>query len=60
MKKDSVLINTAIATAVNPVDMTRAFSHAVKAGRLAYLAGMSPELDRARASSPLTGFLRDV
>ncbi|MEQ8162811.1 MAG: thiazole synthase, partial [Smithellaceae bacterium] len=35
------------------------FSQAVQAGRLAYLSGLAESVDEARASSPLTGFLRD-
>ncbi|MCK4917686.1 MAG: thiazole synthase [Candidatus Omnitrophica bacterium] len=54
----AVLVNTAIATADNPVGMAEAFSKAVEAGRIAYLSGLAISLDRARASSPLTGFLR--
>jgi thiazole synthase len=37
--------------------MGRAFSLAVAAGRLAYLARMAEESNLAQASSPLTGFL---
>ncbi|MHB1651811.1 MAG: thiazole synthase [Desulfitobacteriaceae bacterium] len=55
----AVLVNTAIATAENPVAMARAFRLAVEAGRLAYLAGPGARQVRAEASSPLTGFLRD-
>ncbi|BAF58821.1 MAG: thiazole synthase [Pelotomaculum sp.] len=55
----AVLVNTAIATAGDPVAMARAFGLAVKAGRLAYLAGPGETQEYARASSPLTGFLRD-
>ncbi|MDP3804084.1 MAG: thiazole synthase [Candidatus Omnitrophota bacterium] len=57
----AVLVNTAIAIARDPVSMAKAFDLAVKAGRLAYLTGLAPEtLDgSAKASSPLTGFLRD-
>lgn len=54
---DAVLLNTAIATSEDPVGMARAFKHAVKAGRLAYLAGMAGTSRTAQASSPLTGFL---
>lgn len=57
MGADAVLVNTAIATAQDPVTMGRAFSMAVQAGRLAYLARMAEESEVARASSPLTGFL---
>ena len=57
MGADAVLVNTAIATAQDPVTMGRAFSMAVQAGRMAYLAKMAEESEIARASSPLTGFL---
>jgi thiazole synthase len=57
MGADAVLVNTAIATAQDPVAMGRAFSLAVQAGRMAYLARMAEESVAARASSPLTGFL---
>ena len=60
MGADAVLLNTAIASSVNPVKMASAFSNAVKAGREAYLAGFAPTLDRASASSPLTGFLGEL
>ena len=53
----AVLVNTAIATARDPEAMGRAFDLAVKAGRAAFLAEMAEESSRARASSPLTGFL---
>ncbi|MFZ5646982.1 MAG: thiazole synthase [Bacillota bacterium] len=55
----AVLVNTAIATAGDPVSMARAFSMAVEAGRAAFLAGPGETAEYARASSPLTGFLRD-
>ncbi len=54
----AVLLNTAIATADEPVAMAQAFRHAVAAGRLAYKAGLAQESSIARASSPLTGFLQ--
>lgn len=54
----AVLVNTAIATADQPIEMARAFDYAVKAGRAAYLAGLGPtSVGKAQASSPLTGFL---
>jgi len=56
---DAVLVNTAIATAEDPIGMAEAFKLAVIAGRKAYLAGKAPEQTRAQASSPLTGFLRN-
>lgn len=55
----AVLVNTAIATAANPVLMAQAFSMAVTAGRLGYLAGPGERRMTAEASSPLTGFLRE-
>lgn len=54
---DAVLVNTAIATAVDPVKMAIAFKHATIAGRLAYEAGLPGQGIKAEASSPLTGFL---
>lgn len=53
----AVLVNTALATAGDPVKMGEAFGLAVKAGRLAYLARTGAVRDLAEASSPLTGFL---
>lgn len=56
------LVNTAIATAANPIAMGRAFGRAVRAGREAYLAGPGATrslTENASASSPLTGFLDD-
>lgn len=57
MGADAVLVNTAIATASDPVAMGRAFGRAVLAGREAYLAGPGAKRQIASASSPLTGFL---
>lgn len=51
------LVNTAIASAADPVLMARAFGEAVRSGRKAYLAGPGAERQQAAASSPLTGFL---
>lgn len=56
---DAVLVNTAIATAKDPVKMAEAFNLAVKAGRMAYLAGKGISVEQADASSPLTGFLNE-
>jgi len=53
----AVLVNTAIATAADPVAMGFAFDLAVRAGRSAWLAGPAGTSSTARASSPLTGFL---
>lgn len=58
MGADAVLVNTAIATANDPVGMGEAFRKAVEAGRLAYESGLGRRLSVAEASSPLTGFLR--
>lgn len=55
----AVMANTAIATAGNIVDMAKAFKLAIEAGRTAYLAKTGRVLDKASASSPLTGFLKD-
>ncbi len=54
----AVLVNTAVATAKNPVTMAQAFALAVQAGRYAHLAGPGSVSDHGQASSPLTGFLR--
>lgn len=54
----AVLVNTAIATADNPVRMAEAFRLAVRAAELAREAGPCAASNTARASSPLTGFLR--
>lgn len=53
----AVLVNTAIASAEDPVAMAEAFSLAVRAGRLAHIAKVGEEKKYAKASSPLTGFL---
>jgi len=55
----AVLVNTAIATANDPIQMARAFRLAVEAGRTAFLAGPGARREHAEASSPLTGFLRE-
>ncbi|MGN1111441.1 MAG: thiazole synthase [Oscillospiraceae bacterium] len=59
MGASAVMANTAIATAGNIVQMASAFKHAIIAGRTAYLAGTGRVLDKAEASSPLTGFLHE-
>jgi thiazole synthase len=55
---DAVLVNTAIATAADPVEMAQAFKLAVEAGRKACESGPRAATRSAEASSPLTGFLR--
>jgi thiazole synthase len=57
MGADAVLVNTAIATAADPVGMARAFAQAVEAGRRGYEAGLPSQSGQARGSSPLTAFL---
>ncbi len=59
MGADAVLVNTALADTADPAAMGRAFKKGVEAGREAFLAGLGPQRDKAEASSPLTGFLRD-
>ena len=54
---DAVLVNTAIATAADPVAMAEAFRLGVEAGRKAYEARLAPQRSFAQASSPLTAFL---
>jgi len=56
---DAVLVNTAIATAANPMRMAEAFRLAVISGRIAYESGLSSPNNKASASSPLTSFLMD-
>ncbi len=50
---DAVLINSAVAHAVQPVTMASAFRDAVVAGRLAYEAGFMPERNLANPSTSL-------
>jgi thiazole synthase len=52
---DGVLLNTAIASAKDPVRMAWAMRYACEAGRLAYLAGRIPKKLYATASSPVDG-----
>jgi thiazole synthase len=55
---DAVLMNTAIAEARDAARMADAMRLAIRAGRLAYLAGRMPKRLYASASSPLTGVVR--
>lgn len=64
MGADAVLVNTAIAAAVDPVAMADAFRRGVEAGRLAHEAGLAQSgVGRrpveASATSPLTAFLAE-
>ncbi len=54
----AVLVNTAVAISLDPINMARAFSEGVIAGRRAYLCKIPAEKNTASPSSPLTGFLR--
>jgi thiazole synthase len=58
MGADAVLINSAIATAKNPVLMAEAMQHAVLAGRESFVAGRMPRKLYATASSPVEGVSR--
>lgn len=52
---DGILLNTAVARAGDPPQMALAFSKAVEAGRLAYLAGPLEPRDMAFPSTPVAG-----
>jgi thiazole synthase len=52
---DAMLINSAVALSNDPVIMADAFAKAVEAGRSAYLAGLMPSQDFAKASTPVIG-----
>ena len=52
---DAVMINTAVATATDPVRMARAFAGAIEAGRLGYEGGLMPMRDMAEPSTPVAG-----
>jgi thiazole synthase len=54
---DGVLLNTAIASAKDPLRMAWAMRYATDAGRLAYLAGRIPKRLYANASSPTEGMI---
>jgi len=54
---DAVLMNTAIAGAQDPPAMAEAMKFAVRAGRLAHLAGRIPRKLYATASSPVEGLV---
>ncbi len=52
---DAVLLNTAVAEAVDPVVMAGAFDHAIQAGRSAYESGIMPARESATPSTPTVG-----
>jgi thiazole synthase len=55
MGYDAVLLNTAIATAADPIRMASAFADAIDAGRTAYEAGLMQRRDMAEPSTPTAG-----
>ena len=55
MGYDAVLLNTAIAKAVDPARMAQAFATAIRAGRLGYEAGLMNPRDMAVPSTPVAG-----
>lgn len=52
---DGVLLNTAVALALDPVAMAGAFADAVQAGRSAHRAGAVAAQDSAQPSTPVLG-----
>ena len=52
---DAVLLNTAVASAADPVRMACAFAAAIDAGRAAYEAGLMEVRDMAAPSTPVAG-----
>lgn len=56
----AVLVNTAIASAADPINMARAFKLACEAAILARQAGLAAQQQQAVASSPLTAFLETL
>lgn len=50
---DGILLNTAVAEALEPAKMASAFAQAINAGRLGYEAGIMPKRDNAKPSTPL-------
>ena len=57
MGADAVLVNTAIASAGDPVRMAAAFRLAVEAGRTGFESSLAATVTHAVASSPFTSFL---
>lgn len=55
---DGILLNTAVAKALDPIKMATAMGLGVKAGRLAHQAGRIPRKHYASASSPQAGIVR--
>ncbi len=59
MGVDGILMNTAIAEAKDPVQMSHAMRLATQAGRAAYLAGRMPKRTHAAPSSPTANVISD-
>jgi thiazole synthase len=55
MGYDGILLNTAVAEALDPPVMAAAFAQAINAGRLAYQAGVMTKRDEAKPSTPING-----
>ena len=55
MGYDAILLNTAVASAADPVRMARAFAAAIEAGRTAFEAGLMQMRDMAAPSTPVAG-----
>ncbi len=53
----AILLNTAVASATNPLKMAEAMRKGVEAGRLSFQAGRMPRKLYATASSPLEGLI---
>ncbi len=52
---DGVLLNSAVALAINPPEMAKGFSLAIRAGRSGYQAGIMEKRDFAVPSTPVVG-----
>lgn len=52
---DAVLLNSAVAHAIDPVGMATAFRHAIEAGRGGWRSGLIAPQDMAVASTPVAG-----
>jgi thiazole synthase len=52
---DAVLLNSAVARALDPVGMARAFALAIESGRTGFEAGFIPIQDMAQATTPVAG-----
>ena len=58
MGADAVLVNSAIALAVQPAAMAQAMGQAVTAGRIAHCSGRLPKRGESLASSPTQGVVK--